>query len=117
MKDANQRKTVWRVIPNLDTQELDNLIEEEEEYFNAVEGFEHDLGINQSMLDWHKLNFDICFGNSGEFNDRIASVPQSNKCDDCTINSQTIVNQRVLMMKQDNQLQESHKIKGTARKK
>ena len=41
-----RKKTVWKVVPNLNTQELDNLIEDEEEYYNAVESFEHDVGIN-----------------------------------------------------------------------
>ena len=36
---------------NLDTQELNNLIEEEEEFTDAVEELEHDVGINQSMID------------------------------------------------------------------
>ena len=94
----------------MDTQELDNLIEEEEEFLDAVEHFEHDVGINQSMIDWHKVNFESSFGNSGEFSGRLASVVQPMKCDDCEINSETINKQRELMMKQDKQIQESHNI-------
>ena len=110
VENGNKRKNVWNVIPNLNTTELDNLIEEEEEFFNAVEEFEHDVGINQSMIDWHKVNFESSFGNSGEFSGRLASVVQPNKCNDCEINSKTIDTQRDLLMKQDKQIHEGHQL-------
>ena len=101
----------------MDTQELDNMIEEEEEFLDAVEDFEHDIGINQSMIDWHKVNFESSFGNSGEFSGKLASVVQSKKCDDCEINTKTIDKQRELMMKQDEQIQESHKLQRDMKEK
>ena len=110
VENGNHRKTVLRFSGNLDTQEINNLIEDEEEYFNAVEEFEHDIGINQSMIDWHKVDFEISFGNSREFNGRLASVVESKKCDECEINSKTIDSQRDLLTKQDKQLQDSHRI-------
>jgi hypothetical protein len=110
VENANKRKTALNVLPSLDTQEIDNLLDEEEEFFNAVEELEHDVGINESMIDWHRVNFESSFGNSGEFNGRLASVVQPKKCDDCEINSKTIDTQRDLLMKQDKQISESHKI-------
>ena len=56
VENVNQRKTDWMVSSNLNTQELHNLIEEEEEFFNAEEELEHDVEINQSMIDWHKVD-------------------------------------------------------------
>ena len=117
VENANKRKTALNFLPSLDTQEIDNLLDEEEEFFNAVEEFEHDVGINQSMIDWHRVNFESSFGNSGEFNGRLASVVQSNKCDDCDINSKTIDTQRDLLMKQDRQISESHKIQKDMKEK
>ena len=93
----------------MNTQEIDDLIEEEE-FFNAVEEFEHDVGINQSMIDWHKVNFESSFGNSGEFSGRLASVVESKKCEECQTNSKTIDSQIDLLTKQDKQLQDSHRI-------
>ena len=111
VENVNKRKTVININPNLDTQEIDNLLDEEEEFHNAVEELEHDVGINQSIIDWHRVNFESSFGISGEFDGRLASVVQSKKCDDCEINSKTIDTQRDLLMKQDKQISESHKIK------
>ena len=110
VENVNQRKTVWRVSSSLSTQELDNLIEEEEEFCYAVKELEHDIGINQSMIDWHGVNFDSSFGNSGEFSGRLASVVEPKKCEDCQINSKTIDTQRDLLTKQDKQFQDSHRI-------
>ena len=112
------RKTVIQFVPsNLDTQEIENLIEEEDEFFNAVEEFEHDIGINQSMIDWHRVNFESSFGNSGEFSGRLATVPHPKQCDDCETNSKIVDKQKELMMKQDKQLQELHKVQRSDKEK
>ena len=49
------QKTVNDLI-SMDTQELENMPEEEQEYFEAVEELEHDIGINDSMLNWFEVN-------------------------------------------------------------
>ena len=95
---------------NLDTQELDNLIEEQEEFIDAAEEFEHDVVINQSMIDWHRINFESSFGNSGEFSGRLATEVHHKKCDDCEINTKIVEKQREFMLKLDKQIQENHKI-------
>ena len=82
-----------------------------------MEELEHDVGINQSMIDWHRVNFDSSFGNSGEFSGRLASVVQSKKCDDCEINSKTIDTQRELLMKQDKQISDIHKVQRDMKEK
>ena len=94
----------------MDTQELNNLIQEEEEFIDAVEELEHDVGINQSMIDWHRINFESSFGNSGEFSGRLATEVHHKKCDDCETNTKIFEKQRELMLKLDKQIQESHKI-------
>ena len=40
-----------RIIPNSSTQEVDNLLAEEKEFYDAVDEIEHGIGINQSMFD------------------------------------------------------------------
>ena len=110
VEKVNHRNTVLSVTPNLDTKKLDNLIEDKEEYFTAIQELEHDFGIYQSMIDWHKVNFESSFGNSGVFIGRLASVVQCKKCNDCEVNSKTIDTQRDLLMKQNKQLQDSHKL-------
>ena len=94
----------------MSTQELDNIIKEEEDFCDAVEELEHDVVINQSMIDWHGVNFGSSFGNSGEFSGRLASVVESKKCEDCQINTKTIDTQRDLLTKQDKQLQDSQRV-------
>ena len=103
-------QTMAQMPKNLDTQELNNLIEEEEEFFNAVEEFEHDIGINHSMIDWHRINFESSFGNSNEFSGRLATEVHHKKSEDCETNTKIVEKQRELMLKQDKRIQENHKI-------
>ena len=63
----------------MSTQEVDNLLAEEKEFYNAVDEIEHGIGINQSMFDWANINFNSLFGVSGEFEGR-ASI-KCRKCD------------------------------------
>ena len=93
-------------MPNLSTQEVDNLLAEEEEFYDAIDEIEHGIGINESMFDWANVNFNSSFGDSGEFNGR-ASVVQLLKCADCETNSKTIDKQMELLAKSDKQLIES----------
>ena len=46
---------------SINTQELESLLEEAQEYFEAVEEFEHGVGINDSMVDWFHVNFQSSF--------------------------------------------------------
>ena len=103
---------MWK-ISNLTTQEVDNLLDEEEEFNAHVNETEHDIGMNQSAVDWLGVNFDnprSSFGNSGEFSGRRVSISRLNKCTDCEINSKTLDKQRELLMKLDRQIQDSYKI-------
>ena len=106
------KKTVWK-ISNLKTQEVDNLLEDEEEFNSHINEAEHDIGMNQSAVDWLGVNFEnprSSFGNSGEFSRRRISISRLNKCTDCEINSKTVDKQRELLMKLDRQIQDSYKI-------
>ena len=80
------KKNSWKVS-NLNTQEVDNLLEQEESFYDAVDDFEHGIGINSSMVEWANINFDCPFGNSGEFEGRMASVAEREKSTDCEINA------------------------------
>ena len=68
---------------------VDILLEEEQEFYDAVDELEHGVGINASMVDWANINFESPFGTSGEFEGRLASVASRGKCTDCEINSKT----------------------------
>ena len=98
-------KTVWK-ISNLDTKEVDNLLADEEEFYDAIDEMEHGIGINKSMIDWANINFSSSFGDSGEFEGRVPVV-QLSKCDECETNSKTINKQMELLSKNDKQLQVS----------
>ena len=97
------------------TQELEDHLEEEQEFYEAVEEIEHNLGVNASMVDWYNVNFESSFSNTGEFTNRAAVVPQTVSCDDCKVNSTTFEKQRELLLKQDKQIQESHRIQKESR--
>ena len=101
-----QKKNTWKVS-NLNTQEVDNLLEQEESFYDAIDEFEHGIGLYSSMVDWCNVDFDSPFGNSGEFDGRMASVVQREKCNDCDINSKTINMQTELITKLDKKLQDS----------
>ena len=58
---ARSKSNVWKLVPNLTTQEVDNLLEDEEEIYNEINQLEHDVGIIQSVADWHGVNFDSSF--------------------------------------------------------
>ena len=58
-------KNLWK-ISNLDTKEVDNLLADEEEFYDAIDEMEHGIGINKSMIDWANINFSSSFGDSGE---------------------------------------------------
>ena len=89
----------------MNTQEVDCLLAEEEEFYDAIDEMEHGIGINESMFDWANVNFNSSFGESGEF-DRRASVAQLLKCAECETNSKTINKQMELLSKSDKQLME-----------
>ena len=100
------KKNAWKVS-NLNTQEVDILLEEEQEFYDACNEFEHGVGINASMIDWANIDFESPFGTSGEFEGRLASVASREKCTDCDINSKTINMQTDLITKLDKKLQDS----------
>ena len=102
-ESAPAAKKSVKKIPNLSTQEVDNLLAEEEEFYDAIDEIEHGIGINQSMFDWANVNFNSSFGESGEFEGR-ASVIQLLKCAECETNSKTIDKQMELLSKSDKQL-------------
>ena len=95
------------IVPNLNTQEVDNLLAEEEEFYDAIDELEHGIGINKSMLEWANINFNSSFGDSGEFEGRV-SVEKLVNCVDCETNSKTINMQAELLTKLDKQLQDCH---------
>ena len=99
------KKNAWKVT-NLTTQEVDNLLEQEQEFYDACDELEHGVGINDSMVDWANVNFDSPFGTSGEFEGRMASVASREKCTDCDINSKTLNKQTELITKLDKKLQD-----------
>ena len=111
---AAVKKNVWKITSNLSTQEVENLLNDEENFLQEVDRFEHDVGINQSMIDWHDANFispfESSFGNSGEFSGRRVSISRLNKCTDCEINSKTLDKQRELLRKLDKQIQDSYRV-------
>ena len=100
------KKNAWKVT-NLNTQVVDILLEEEAEFYDAVDEFEHGVGINTSMVDWGNIDFESPFGTSGEFEGRLASVASREKCTDCEINSKTLNMQTDLITKLDKKLQNS----------
>ena len=61
---------------NINTQELEALLDDEQEFYETVEEFEHNVGVNNSMVDWYNVNFESSFSNTGEFANRAAVVPQ-----------------------------------------
>ena len=110
MKCEHSPKNVWTISSSLNTKELDDLLEEEEDLAMHGDKIEHDIGINASAAEWHAVNFDSSFSNSGEFDGRIAStLTVQNKCGECETNSKTIENQRILLVNQDKQISESHR--------
>ena len=64
---------------NLNTQELENLLEEEEEFYEAAEEFEQNIGINNSMVNWYQVNFQSSFVNTGEFASNTGPIVQENE--------------------------------------
>ena len=95
---------------SINTQELEDLLEEEQEFFEAAEEFEHNVGVNASMVNWYNVNFESSFVNTGEFANRTAVVIQSGDCDDCKTSSKTFDKQREFLVKQDKLIQDSHRI-------
>ena len=95
---------------SLGTQDVEKMLEEEE-FFNAVEELEHNVGINDSMVDWYGVNFQSSFTNTGEFANRTGPVVQPiQKCVDCKTSSETFEKQRQLLLNQDRQIQQGHQI-------
>ena len=90
-------KNVWK-ISNLNTKEVDNLLADEEEFYDAIDEMEHGIGINKSMIDWANINFNSSFGDSGEFEGRVPVVKLT-KCAECETNSKTIDKQMELLSK------------------
>ena len=110
MTREHSPKNVWTISSNLNTKELDDLIEEEEELALDTDKIEHDIVINASAAEWHAGNFNSTFSNSGEFGGIIAStLTVLDKCSECETNSKTIENQRILLSNLDKQIQDSHK--------
>ena len=95
---------------SIDTQELEGLLEDEQEFYEILEEFEHGVGVNESMVDWYQVNFQSSFSNTGEFENRTAVLIKPINCDDCKVNSTTFEKQRELLLKQDKQIQDSHRI-------
>ena len=94
MKRMHAPKNLW-TVSSLNTKEFDDLLEEEEDLAMHAEQIEHDIGINASAAEWHAVNFDSPFGNSGEFSGRNAIViDEQKKCESCEVNSKTFEEQR-----------------------
>ena len=93
-------------MTNLNTQEVDNLLAEEEEFHDAIDELEHGIGINESMVEWANINFRSSFGDSGEFSG-MTPVAQLLKCNECDTNTKTIDKQMEVLTKQDKQLSDS----------
>ena len=91
---------------SINTQELESLLEEEQEYYEAVEKFEHGVVINDIMVDWFNVNFQSSFSNTGEFDQRQVVVVQPSNCEDCKVSSVTFEKQRELLLKQDKLIQD-----------
>ena len=94
---------------NIGTQELERLLSEEQELVDAADEMEHNIDINESMVNWYNMNLCSSFSNTGEFASRAASVVQVKDCEDCKVSSITFNKQRELLMKQDKKLEEFHK--------
>ena len=105
----NSSPLIVQDLISINTQELECLLEDEQEFFEAAESFEHDVGVNESMVDWYNVNFESSFSNTGEFANRAAVVIQPPNCEDCKVNSKTFDKQRELLVKQDKQLQDGHR--------
>ena len=101
--------TIVNDLISMNTQDLEALLKEEQEYYDAAEEIEHNIGINDSMVDWFNVNFQSSFSNTGEFTSRTASVISPKSCEDCKVSAITFENQRKIILKQDSQIQESHK--------
>ena len=89
----------------MSTQEVDNLLAEEKEFYYNVDEIEHGIGINQSMFDWANINFNSLFWDSSEFEGR-ASVVELLKCAECQTNAKTIDKQMELLSKSDKQIKD-----------
>ena len=111
VKTAKKSANTATNTPSGDTQELNDFIDEEEEFFNAVEHFEHDVGINDSMVEWFGVNFQSSFSNTGKFANITAPNFQPINCEDCKVNSKTFEKQREILMKQDTKLQNCYRLK------
>ena len=104
------KKTVWK-ISNLTTQEVDNLLEDEEESNVHIDEAEYNIGINQCAVYWLGVNFGSLFSNSGEFSGRnTAKIDHMNKFTDCEINTKTLDKQSDLLTKLDKQIQDCYRI-------
>ena len=116
LQDAQKRKNQpSRLVPpprivndliSIDTQELENLLQEEQGIYEAANEAEHNIGINESMVNWYDVNFQSSFTNTGEFAGRGGSVLPVSDCEECKVNSLTFEKQRELLMKQDKKLEE-----------
>ena len=106
---AQPPKTVNDLI-TIYTQELKNLLEDEEEFYEAAEEFDQNVGIIASMVDWFNVNFQSSFSNTNEFANRTYSVILSKNCEDCKDRAKTFEKQKELLLKQDRQLHDNHKI-------
>ena len=91
---------------SINTQELESLLEEEQEYFEAVEEFEHGVGINNSIVDWFNVFFQSSFSSTGEFDQRLVVVVQPSNCEDCKVSSVTFEKNRKLLLKQGELIQD-----------
>ena len=119
VKDMPKNKTPASASPNptivsdlitMDTHDLEDLLDDEQDYYDAAEEVEHNLGVNASMVDWFNVKFQSSFSNTGEFTNRTASVVlQPNTFQDCKISATTFEEQIKLLLKQDKMIQDSHK--------
>ena len=119
-KPANKLPVPPKTVDNLismNTQEMENLLEEEQEYYKAVEELEHDIGINDSMVNWFDVNFQSSFSNTGEFAYRATTVILPKNRDYCKESAKTFEKQRELLHKQDTQIQESYKMQKSSNDK
>ena len=112
--EATPTRNVW-TVSNLNTQEVDNLLADEEEFLEAIDDMEHGIGINKSMIEWANINFNSSFGGSGEFEGRVP-VEKLVNCVDCETNSKTINMQTDLLTKLDKKLQDCQNQLKTSKK-
>ena len=64
---------------------METLLQEEQGICEAAEEMEHNVGINESMVNWYDINFHSSFTNTAEFASRGNLLARD--CENCKVNS------------------------------